>query len=84
MLVILVQKPYHINDIARISCYFSIATIHVFFIICFMYVPYLLFNYVLYIFVHIFTGVEMLCVFVYYLLSDLSCVLICINMFDNG
>lgn len=55
-----------------------------FFIICFMYVPYLLFNYVLYIFVHIFTGVEMLCVFVYYLLSDLSCVLICINIFDNG
>lgn len=53
--------------------------------ICFMYVPYLLFNYVLYIFVHIFAGVEMLCVFVYYLLSDLSCVLICsLDIFDNG
>ena len=42
--------------------------------ICFMYVPYLLFNYALYIFVHIFTGVEMLCLFVYQLFIDLSCV----------
>jgi hypothetical protein len=39
---------------------------------CFMYVPYLFFNYALYIFVHIFTGVEMLCLFVYQLFIDLS------------
>ena len=53
--------------------------------ICFMYVPYLLFNYALYIFVHIFSGVEMLCVFVYHLFIDLSCVFICnLDIFDNG
>ena len=53
--------------------------------ICFMYVPYLLFNYALYIFVHIFTGVEMLCLFVYQLFIDLSCVFICnLDIFDNG
>ena len=52
---------------------------------CFMYVPYLLFNYALYIFVHIFTGVEMLCTFVYQLFIDLSCVFICnLDIFDNG
>ena len=56
-----------------------------FFSICFMYVPYLLFNYALYIFVHIFTGVEMLCLFVYQLFIDLSCVFICnLDIFDNG
>ena len=54
-------------------------------IICFMYVPYLLFNYALYIFVHIYTGVEMLCLFVYQLFIDLSCVFICnLDIFDNG
>ena len=53
--------------------------------IWFMYVPYLLFNYALYIFVHIFTGVEMLCLFVYQLFIDLSCVFICnLDIFDNG
>ena len=53
--------------------------------ICFMYVPYLLFNYALYIFVHIFTGVEMLCLFVYQLFIDLYCVFICnLDIFDNG
>jgi hypothetical protein len=36
MLATFVQKPYHINDTARISCCFSIVTIHVFFTICFM------------------------------------------------
>ena len=52
---------------------------------CFMYVPYLFFNYALYIFVHIFTGVEMLCLFVYQLFIDLSCVFICnLDIFDNG
>ena len=29
MLATFVQKPYHINDTARISCCFSIVTIHV-------------------------------------------------------
>jgi hypothetical protein len=53
--------------------------------ICFMYATYLLFNYALYIFVHIFTGVEMLCLFVYQLLIDLSCVFICnLDILDNG
>jgi hypothetical protein len=42
-----------------------------------MIISYLLFNYALYIFVHIFTGVEMLCLFVYQLFIDLSCVFIC-------
>ena len=52
---------------------------------CLMYVPYLFFNYALYIFVHIFTGVEMLCLFVYQLFIDLSCVFICnLDIFDNG
>ena len=52
---------------------------------CFMYVPYLLFKYALYIFVHIFTGVEMLCLFVYQLFIDLYCVFICnLDIFDNG
>ena len=81
----IVQNPYHINDTAWISWCFSIVTIHVFLTICFMYVPYLLFNYALYIFVHIFTGVEMLCLFVYQLFIDLSCVFICnLDIFDNG
>ena len=53
--------------------------------ISFMYVPYLLFNYALYIFVHTFTGVEMLCLFAYQLFIDLSCVFICnLDIFDNG
>lgn len=69
----------------QLSAVFLLSQSMYFFTIFFMYVPYLLFNYVLYIFVHIFTGVEMLCVFICYLLSDLSCVgICCLDIFDNG
>jgi hypothetical protein len=84
MLVTFVQKPYHINDTAVVFVFLLSQSMFCF-TICFMYVPYLLFNYILYIFVHIFTGVEILCVFVYHLLSDISCVFICnLDIFDNG
>jgi hypothetical protein len=43
----IVQKPYHINDTAWISCCFSIVTIHVFFLLSLscMYLTYFLFMY---------------------------------------
>jgi asparagine N-glycosylation enzyme membrane subunit Stt3 len=57
------SNVYHLKTISMIqlelAVVFLLSQPMYFLTICFMYVPYLLFNYALYIFVHIFTVVEM-------------------------